>query len=360
MQKMFAGLVVVMVLTAGSVFAGPKWEINSDSNCWMQLGVLVQPHFLYTDDGTDKEDFFLRRGRIILSGQAMDGVMFFVETDSANAGKNGVPTAHVDIQDAFIDVRLTKCDLGEQWIKSGLILLPFSFESRASSATLLGNDANAEVIKLANTFAWRDYGAELHGNLGDRFSYIVGAFDGYDSAEGTKNPEASLRLTGHVALNLIGKAETSWFFNQERLGKGAPYFSIGAGIDQQDQASLTYTSVAGSTNKVKTITDNEALVVDFQSGFQAGPVGMTLNGGWYTWDNVSFNGDTAFMELGAKVKQAQFIGKYSIQDADSKDSVEDYTVGLHYFLKGHNARGGVEYRWGDSPTTVLVGLQFLL
>ncbi|OGV66580.1 MAG: hypothetical protein A2283_05360 [Lentisphaerae bacterium RIFOXYA12_FULL_48_11] len=353
-------VVVAAVLVAGSVFAGPKWEVGSDSNCWMQLGILAQPHFLYTDDGTDKEDFFLRRGRIILSGQVMDGVMFFVETDSANAGKNGVPTAHVDIQDAYVDFRLNKSDLGEQWLKAGLLLLPFSFENRAGASTLLGVDYNTEVIKLVNSFVWRDYGAELHGNLSDRFSYIVGAYDGYDSAEGTKNPEASLRLTGHIALNLIGKAETSWFFSQERLGKGAPYFSIGAGIDQQDKATLTYTTVTGSTNKVRTITDNEALVVDFQSGCQAGPVGLTLNGGWYTWDNVSFDGDTACVELGAMVKQTQLTGKYSVQDADSNVSVEDYTVGLNYFLKGHNARGGVEYRWGDSPTTVLVGLQFLL
>jgi hypothetical protein len=52
--------------------------------------------------------------------------------------------------------------------------------------------------------------------------------------------------------------------------------------------------------------------------------------------------------------------KYSLQDPDGKDNIEDYTAGLHYFLKGHNARAGVEYRWGDSPTTVLMGLQFLL
>jgi hypothetical protein len=106
--------------------------------------------------------------------------------------------------------------------------------------------------------------------------------------------------------------------------------------------------------------DSEAWVIDCQSGCQAGPVGLTLNGGWYNWDNSTFNGDTACIEAGAMVKQTQLTGKYSIQDADGKDDVSDYTVGLNYFLKGHNARGGIEYRWGDSPTTILVGLQFLL
>jgi len=362
MKKLIGGVfAVAVILAACSAYAGPKWEINSDSNCWMQLGVLGQPQFLYTDKGTDKEDFFLRRGRIMLTGQAMDGVMFFVETDAANAGKNGVPTSHVDIQDAFLDVRLSKCDLGEQWLKTGFILLPFSFENRAGATSLLGLDYNTEVIKLVNTFVWRDYGAELHGNISDRLSYIVGVFDGYDSAEGSKNPDASLRLTGHIALNLVGKAETGWFFSQERLGnKGEPYLSIGAGVDQQDKATLTYTTVAGSTNKVKNIKDSGAWVVDFQSGCQAGPVALTLNGGWYNWDNATFKGDTACIEAGAMVKQTQLVGKYSIQDADGKANVDDYTVGVNYFLKGHNVRGGVEYRWGDSPTTILVGLQFLL
>ena len=30
-------------------------------------------------------------------------------------------------------------------------------------------------------------------------------------------------------------------------------------------------------------------------------------------------------------------GKYCLTDPDEGDSVEDYTAGLHYFLKNHNA-----------------------
>jgi|GEM_PF-1230318 len=365
MRRLISSAVAV-ILAAGMSYAGPTLEIGGDSNCWIQVGGVIQPHFLYTDNGTDKEDFFLRRGRIMLTGQVKDGVKWFLETDAPNAGKNGVATSHVDIQDAFLDVRLHKCDLGEQWFKAGFILLPFSFESRAGATSLLGVDYNTEVIKLVNTFVWRDYGAELHGRVTDRFSYILGTYDGYDSAEGSKNPGAALRLTGHIAFNLLGKAEDGWFFSQERLGKGAPYISIGAGGDMQDKATLTYNTVTGTTNKTAVIKDSEAWVIDFQSGFAVkevaglGDVNITLNGGYYNWDNVSFKGDTMCVEGGVMAKRTMVTMKYSVQEPDGSANTEDFTAGLHYFLKGHNARAGVEYRWGDSPTTVLAGFQFLL
>ena len=49
-----------------------------------------------------------------------------------------------------------------------------------------------------------------------------------------------------------------------------------------------------------------------------------------------------------------------MQDPEVGDSIEDYTAGLHYFMRGHNARTGIEYRWGDSDSMVLAGVQFLL
>lgn len=89
-------------------------------------------------------------------------------------------------------------------------MFPFSFENKSSAASLLGIDYNAEVIKFVNTFVWRDYGVEFHGNSGDKFAYRIGAFDGVPG--GGKNPEAPLRFTEHIAYNPIGKIETGWFF----------------------------------------------------------------------------------------------------------------------------------------------------
>jgi len=346
---------LVAGLVATPAFAGPKWEVGDDA--WMSLAFLGQVHYSHMDDADQKNDFFLRRGRFILAGQVMDGVKFFVETDNDNAGKAGADSASTDIQDAFADVRIGHSD---HWVEAGLILLPFSFENKSSAAKLLGHDYNSEVIKLVNTFVWRDYGVEVHGNAGKMFAYRVGVFDGYDSKDntaGNKNPDAELRYTGHVAVNVLGDVETGWFMTQERFE--GTYLSLGAGADYQKDATGTSEDAANSR-------DSTNWVVDFQSGFDLSPVHLTVNGAWYLWDNAVFDGSTAFVEAGALMDKVMLLGKYTYQDENNnvakaaRGDLHDYTVGVHYFMKRHNARAGIEYRFGESDDQILAGLQFLL
>lgn len=348
-------VVCLLVLVAGVVNAGPEWKISEDSS--MKLSFLGQVHFLSVDDAADEDDFYLRRGRVILQGQIQDGLTFFMETDNDNAGKSGTDVS-TDIQDVFLDARLVKGD-NELWAKAGLILLPFSFETRASAASLLGIDYNIAAIKLVNTFVWRDNGAELHGNFGEKLAYAVGVFDGYDAKGSAKNPGAEMRYTGHVAYNLVGSAETGWFYSQERLGGKGSYLSLGAGFDTQKDATLT-TMTGADEAEVELENDNDAWVIDMQSGYAGTNMSVTFNAAYYDWDNSAFKGNTAFVETGLLVKKTMLTAKVELQDPDGGNKVEDYTAGLQYFLKGNNARGGIEYRWGDSPDQILAGIQFLL
>ncbi len=351
--KMLVAVAGMVALLGVRSQAGIKMDVGDDG--WMELSFLAQFHYSHMDEAAVSDDFFVRRARIILMGQIMDGVKFFAETDNDNAGRANGAAVSTDIQDAFLDIRLGQSD---HWIKGGLLLLPFSFENRASAAKLLGIDYNAEAIRLVNTFVWRDMGAEIHGNFTKRFSYIVGAFDGYDTAGGNKNPDADMRLTGHVALNLVGEAETGWFYTQERLTDKA-YFSLGAGIDQQAKATLVAVDPAMPETD-STEVDNDAWVIDFQSGCPIGSAALTVNGAYYDWDNSAYKGSTAFIESGLRINKAMLTAKYSSQDPAAGDSTEDYTVGVHYFLKDHNVRGGIEYRWGDSDEWILAGVQALL
>lgn len=350
-------MTVVMVL----VFSQQSWSAArisiGEGDSYLDIALLGQLHSLYCPDADDETDFYLRRGRIILSGQITDGVKFFVETDNDNAGKSGGGQVSTDIQDIYIDLRLFSGDLAEGWVKAGLIIVPLSFENRASATSLLGLDYNVEIIKLPHTFVWRDYGVEFHGSFGHRFAWFLGVFDGYDEPNSVKNPESSFRYTGHLAFNVLGNAETSWFFTQERLGKSVPYLSLGVGFDRQEEASRIQTS---ETPVQYDLIDSEAFVVDLQSGFAIDPVKITANAAWYQWDNYLFEGNTAFLETGFMLSRLMLTTKYSLQDPDEGDSITDYTAGLHYFIKNHNARIGIEYRWGDSPETTLLGIQFLL
>lgn len=339
---------VALGLLAVPGLAGPKWELSEDS--YIQLSVLGQVHASFTEDAADEHDIYLRRARIILSGQVFDGLKFFMETDNDNAGRNGFASASTDIQDAFVEQRL----YGSHYMQGGLILLPFSFENAASAGSLLGLDYNLEALKFAETFAWRDYGVVFRGDFGKKLAYRLGVFDGYDDKAGTKNPDAALRGTGHIALNLVGEAENGWFFTQDKQAD-QPYLALGVGGDVQDEATLVV-----ATNGTETITDNEALVVDFQSGVPLGPLFATLNGAWFTWDNATFDGDTAFLEAALRYRAFQITAKQSRQEPEGKDDINDSTVGFHHLRMKHNARAGVEYRWGDSADQVLLGFQIAL
>ncbi len=356
-------VVVLSVCIAAPAFAGPKWDLTEDGESWMKLSFLGQVHYSHRDNAANEDDFYLRRGRIIVAGQVMDGVKFFVETDNDNAGRDGTEDVSTDIQDAFVDVRLFTVGESEHWLEAGLILLPFSFESKSSAASLLGVDYNAETIKLINTFVWRDYGAELHGDFGDRLAYRVGVFDGYDDERNAKNDEADLRYTGHIAVNLLGDVEAGWFLTQSRLGKKGNYISVGAGVDAQSEATLVEVVDADGLTTNMVPRDSDAWVVDVQSGMSIGEqMALTLNAAYYDWDNSAFEGHTVFVETGLLVADKVMpTFKWAQQDSDGDAAtIDDYTVGLNYFLKGNNARAGLEYRWGDSDDWLLLGLQFLL
>jgi hypothetical protein len=339
---------LALLLAVPAAHAGPKWDLSEDS--YIQLSVLGQVHASFTEDAADEHDLYLRRARIILSGQVFDGLKFFMETDNDNAGRNGFASASTDIQDAFVEQRLH----GSHFMQGGLILLPFSFENAASAGSLLGLDYNLEVLKFAETFAWRDYGVVFRGDFGRKLAYRLGVFDGYDDKTGTKNPEAGLRGTGHLAVNLVGETENGWFFTQDRLGD-QPYITLGVGADYQEEASLQV-----ATNGTETISDNEALVLDFQSGLPLGALFATLNGAWYTWDNATFDGDTAFLEAGLRRQAFELTLKQSRQEPDGKETLNDTTVGFHHMRMKHSARAGVEYRWGDSAEQLLLGFQIAL
>ncbi len=337
--------------------AGPKWDVGEDG--WMKAAFLGQAHYSIPDNAAYDQDFYIRRARIILMGQMTDGIMFFAETDNDKAGKKGTSVS-TDIQDAFIDVRLFKSDKAELWVEAGLILLPFSFETKASAASLLGNDYNAEAIKLANTFVWRDNGAELHGFIGKKFAARIGVFDGYDTEGSSKSDMAALRYTGHIALNLLGDVETGWFLCQNRLDKDN-YLAIGAGYDQQDKATSIITEDAEGNTTETGQKDSSAWVADFMSGFSLSEnYFLTINGAYAEWDSAVYDGSTTFIEAGLRFKKVMLSGKTATQNPDAGSSIEDQTVGLHYFQKGHNARYGIEFRTGDSDDWTLASIQFLL
>ncbi|MBK9304652.1 MAG: hypothetical protein IPM94_12405 [bacterium] len=346
---MLRAALVVLTVAAAPALAGPRWDL--DDGAYLQFSLLGQFQAQALEGADDDLDLYLRRGRLIFSGQIADGVKVFAETDNDNAGRYRAGGVSTDLQDVFVDLRLG----GDQWLQAGLILLPLSFESTSSAASLLGLDYNAEVIKLAHTFVWRDQGLMLHGPCGKRFAYRAGVFDGHDDAV-TKNAAAAPRFTGHLEFAAVGAAPTAWFHGQERLG-GETYLLLGTGVDYQERASRLGAVAGGSPGWV---INNRAFVLDLQSGFGAGDIFYTCNAGWYDWDNLNFAGSTWFAEAGLRRDRVQLTGKIAANEPDVGAAVRNFTAGLHFFRLQHKLRYGLEYSTGDSPNQLLAGVQFLL
>ena len=232
--------------------------------------------------------------------------------------------------------------LGEHWVEAGLILLPFSFENRSSAASLLGLDYNSSVIKLAEHFRVARQRRNAPRQLRrPAVSYCAGVFDGYDRGGGSKNPDAELRFTGHAAVNVIGKAETGWFYGQCRLPKES-YVSLGAGADAQDKATLTIPKVAeGEEPLPGEVEDSDNYVVDMQSAYViSDTMSLTLNGGYYFWDDAAFKGDTAFAEAGLLIDKTMVTLKYELQNPDAGTDTQDYTAGRALFPEGPQCARG--------------------
>ena len=347
-EKKLIALIVLLfsaVCMSAPAHAGPKWEYGKDA--WMTLDLLAQVDYSFLKNAQDEKDFYLRRFRILVNSQVTEGIKVFFQTDYSNAGKNGA-NPDFTLLDGWVDVQLFK---SSNWLKAGLIPLPFSMENRSSVAKLLGIDYNTEVIKFVNDHTWRDIGAVLQGTFTKRFGYRVGLFDGYENSD--TNPDAGIRFTGRIDLAAIGDVQTGWY-TQDTLG-GGTYLRGGFGYDYQDEATLV------TINNEEVPVNNEAWVIDFQSAYQFNEAyQFTVNGAWYNWDNSNFDGNTAFVEAGLRYNKVIGTFKYTLQDPDNGDSINDYTVGLHYNLKDYNLLGGIEYRFGDSDDWWLVGIQFFL
>jgi hypothetical protein len=335
-------LLITVAFSSVPAFAGPKLDFGEAA--WMKIDLLAQAHYSFLDDAEDEDDFYIRRFRILVNGQIDEGIKVFFQTDYSNAGKQGADSDFT-LLDGWVDVRLFGSD---HWLKGGLIPLPLSMENRSAVGALLGLDYNSEILKFVNDSTWRDVGAVLQGTFVDRrLGYRVGIFDGYDTS--TKNSDADLRFTGRVDFAVIGEVPTGWYV-QDTLG-GSTYLRIGGGYDHQGDATLVDSK----------IFDNDVWVLDFQSAYQFNDAfQLTVNGAWFDWDNSKFDGNTAFAEAGLRYNKIIGTLKYTFQDPDEGDELNDYTVGLHYNLKANNLKGGIEYRGGDSDDWWLVGIQFLL
>jgi len=104
--------VAVALLLGQSEQAQAGYKIGDDKTN-LTIGGLVQPWMQATEKsspgGSTQSAFYVRRMRLIFSGQLNSMVNFFVETDAPNFGKSGTGyDVNMFMQDAFVELNLDK------------------------------------------------------------------------------------------------------------------------------------------------------------------------------------------------------------------------------------------------------------
>jgi Phosphate-selective porin O and P len=215
-------------------------KVTIDDDTFFTIGALIQPQLTVTEEaapnGDVGTDFFLRRARLLLTGQFDPNIGFIFITDQANFGRNGDFTPDVIVQDALGWYKFGP----ELTVSAGFMLLPFTRHGIQSAGALNLIDYRIPNFKfLATGAAFRDMGVEVRGLLvQDRIWYRAGIFSGIAGSttdEGDEiNPSDVPRATGMLRFNLLGKDDA---YAPPGITFGTtPLVSFGVGIDWQNDA----------------------------------------------------------------------------------------------------------------------------
>ncbi|MET0760300.1 MAG: porin [Flavobacterium sp.] len=127
------------------------------------------------DDAQSNNGFFIRRARIVFSGQIHPNVYFYIQPDFASSPTSGVNN-FAQIRDAYFDLSFDSKK--EYRVRVGQSKVPFGFENLQSSQNRLTLDRNDGLNSaVANE---RDLGAFFYwapSKIRDRFAMLVK--DGY-------------------------------------------------------------------------------------------------------------------------------------------------------------------------------------
>lgn len=347
-KSLSSSLVAAAVLALAPQVASawsPKLEVSETT--WVQLGYLHQFWYESVEDknvGSRSSDFFTRRSRVMLLGQATETIHFFLNYDAA-AGAATESAGSPVLTDAIIDYRIAP----EFVFSVGRILVPFSIDNNTSAVTLTGIDYPTRALVNQPTFPggafWRDDGVQVRGLLGGgRVDYRVGYFRGDRNA--ARNPKGDGRITGMLIFNLASP-QGGWFFNQNSLG-ALDVLSFGVGFDQVSRSGTGF-------------DDHEAFSVFFTAEKSLGGGHLSANAAYYDWEGVTgsvalpatgafYNGGNtsvlalAYLPSGSKW---QPVVRWQQQDPDDGSKLDTIGIGLSYYISGHRANIKAEYSIDD-------------
>ena len=209
------------------------------------------------DDVKSNNGFFIRRARIVFSGQIHPNVYFYIQPDIASSPSTGVNN-FLQLRDAYFDLSF---DAKKEFrVRIGQSKVPFGFENMQSSQNRLTLDRNDALNSaIANE---RDLGAFFYwapSKIRERFAMLVK--DGYKGsgdygvfAFGAYNGQTSNKSEGNRNLHVVTRVSYPFLVGSQIIepgiqgytGKWAFGSEISSGVSVEDKQYTIDQRVAAS------------------------------------------------------------------------------------------------------------------
>ena len=174
-------------------------------------------------DAKANNGLFIRRARLVFSGQVHPNVFFYFQPDFASSPSSGIQN-FVQIRDLYFDLSFDKKK--EYRVRVGQSKIPYGFENMQSSSQRLALDRNdAMNSAILNE---RDLGLFFYwapAEIRERFSMLVK--DGYKGsgdfgvfAFGVYNGQIANKLDGNRAINVVARATYPFVIGNQIIEPG--------------------------------------------------------------------------------------------------------------------------------------------
>lgn len=338
---------VGMVLAAPAALAGPTMQFGDQGSLTVTYAVQAWAQNLdYSSESQgDRNDFFLRRNRLALSGQFNDYIGFYAQLEG---GGNADADNKVFFRDSYITIDYKD----ELRFIIGEFKNTFSRENLEACLEPLTLD-RSENLAYTPFGGTRDKGVAMWGNLLDaKLQYRLMVAEGRDDVSKASDKP---RVTARVHYSFLDP-EYNYGYLGTYLGT-AKVFTIGAAYDQQ--SDVVYANYPMRNDP----QDYKAWTVDAFFEYPAASGVYTLSGAYFKYDtgdvsnktpdvNFPISGDLEghYVKAGYMLPnkvgsgRLQFFARYDKSDYGIKTGTAEYydrtwnSIGANYYLDGQKLK----------------------
>jgi len=351
---------MMLVLCCVVVMANPSWagiKMELDDQTRGEIGLWTQAWYQFVEDGRgdeDLNDFMIRRAYMYLKADVTKHVSFFTHVASDRVGQDGLNNSGMGLGSgvAWRDLWITVALSPALKVQAGRMYVPLTRNyGTTSTKCMLTTDLPFMQGGVRGSIFYaskvgRDDGVTIWGNPMDgMLQYRFMISEGVESS--AENPEDSLRYVGRLSLSLL-EPETGWFNKGTYIGK-KNVLSLGLGLDSQCDLML------GGTED-----DNQVWTADVFYDHPLGEGAITAEAAYIDIEHCTQDhnftdlskGDDAenwYVNVGYLLPgsfgpgQLQPYVRYETVDVDGEDETDFLSLGLNYFIKGHDCKLSADY-----------------